>query len=238
MEPIAFCRRCRGMKVGWNKAYIIHCLICRQMVLRSIKSFIFIVVLSSLIFAFPITTGFVFSDVEQIPTLVRTQISEASLLPAVVLDPSIRSIDHLLSFYKVEPGLRSRISKAIVESGKKYNLDPKLIAAIVIVESRANPFAISEADSVGVMQIHLPTWGAIADRENINLFKVEDNVRLGSRILSGYVTRYGLWEGVMRYKGWNDSPDSEQHATDYMEKVKQIYQPQPEAPIATEAAAQ
>src|SRR6185295_6136241 len=133
------------------------------------------------------------------------------------------------------------VSKAIVDSGKKYNLDPRLIAAIVIVESRANPFAISEADSVGVMQIHLPTWGPIADRENINLFKVEDNVRLGARILSGYVTRYGLWDGVMRYNGWNDNPESEQHAAEYMEKVKTIYQPQSVSatqPTTSEAAVQ
>jgi hypothetical protein len=189
---------------------------------------IFTVVLSSLIFAFPISTGFVFSYNEPLAPAGRPQISEASLIP-VVLDPSIRSIDHLLSFYNVEPQLRSRVSKAIVEAGKKYNLDPKLIAAIVIVESRANPFAISEADSVGVMQIHLPTWGAIADRENINLFKVEDNVRLGARILAGYVTRYGLWEGIMRYKGWNDNAESQQRAGEYMEKVKKIYQPQPAA---------
>jgi soluble lytic murein transglycosylase-like protein len=212
------------------------------MVLRSIKSLVFIIVLSSLICAFPITTGFVFSDADPLPALVRSQISEAGLLP-VVLDPAVRSIDHLLSFYNVEPELRSRVSKAIVESGKKYNLDPKLIAAIVIVESRANPFAISEADSVGVMQIHLPTWGTVADRENINLFKVEDNVRLGARILSGYVTRYGLWDGVMRYNGWNDNPESEQHAAEYMEKVKKIYQPQSASatdpqPTTSEAAVQ
>jgi hypothetical protein len=131
MEPIAFCRRCRGMRVGWNKAYISHCLICREMALRSIKSLVFIGLLSCLIFAFPITTGFVFSDVDPLPVLVRSQISEAGLLP-VVLDPAVRSIDHLLSFYNVEPGLRSRVSKAIVESGKKYNLDPKLIAVIFL----------------------------------------------------------------------------------------------------------
>src|SRR5439155_21462588 len=119
-----------------------------------------------------------------------------------MLDPSVRTIDHLLSIYGVDPDRRARTSKAVVESGKKYNLDPKLIAAIVIVESGANPFAISESNSVGVMQIHLPTWGSTADRENLKLFKIEDNVAFGTRILKGYVAKYGLWDGVMRYKGW------------------------------------
>ena len=27
MQPFAFCNRCRGMKVGWNRRYILHCLI-------------------------------------------------------------------------------------------------------------------------------------------------------------------------------------------------------------------
>ena len=30
------------------------------------------------------------------------------------------------------------------------------------------------------MQIHLPTWGLTADREDINLFKIEDNIDFGA----------------------------------------------------------
>jgi hypothetical protein len=80
------------------------------------------------------------------------------------------------------------------------------------------------------MQIHLPTWGEIADRENINLFKVEDNISLGVRILRGYIAQYGLWEGVMRYQGMTDSPESQQKADDYAQKVKHIYQPEAASP--------
>ena len=112
-----------------------------------------------------------------------------------------------------------------MESGRKYNVDPRLVASIIIVESRANPFAISENNAIGIMQIHLPTWKEIADRENINLFKVEDNIDFGVRILKNYMVQYGLWDGVMRYKGWNGSSDSAQNASAYVEKVKRIYQP-------------
>ena len=70
------------------------------------------------------------------------------------------------------------------------------------------------------MQIHLPTWGRQADREGINLFKIEDNVDFGVRILKDYVHRFGLWEGVKRYNGWSpDNPDSSQAADDYVAKV-------------------
>jgi soluble lytic murein transglycosylase-like protein len=65
----------------------------------------------------------------------------------------------LLQKYGVNDSIRERVAKATVASGLKYNVDPQLVASIIIVESGANPFAISESDSVGIMQIHLPTWG-------------------------------------------------------------------------------
>src|SRR6185295_14822625 len=118
-----------------------------------------------------------------------------------------------------------------VQNSRRYDVDPKLIASIVIIESRADPFAISNRDSVGIMQIHLRTWGPLADRENLNLFKVEDNIALGVRILKGYIAGNGLWEGVMRYKGWTSKPESEQQVDEYLQKVKRIYNPETVAAV-------
>src|SRR5204862_1500354 len=117
--------------------------------------------------------------------------------PSVVRDdPAVANMNAFLEKYKVDVGQRPRIAGAIVTSARKYNVDPRLVASIMIVESRANPFAISGADSIGIMQIHLPTWGNTADKEGINLFKIEDNVDFGVRILKDYIRRFGLWEGV------------------------------------------
>jgi soluble lytic murein transglycosylase-like protein len=116
------------------------------------------------------------------------------------------------------------VALSVVRSARRHNLDPRLIASIVIVESRANPFAISSRDSIGIMQVHLPTWGRKADGEGINLFKIEDNVDFGARILKDYVRQSGLWEGVKRYKGWfPDNPQSESSAEEYVAKVQRIY---------------
>ena len=71
----------------------------------------------------------------------------------------------------------------------------------------------------------MPTWGSTADKENLNLFKVEDNIDLGVRILKGYVARFGLWDGVMRYRGWIRNPESSRNADEYAQKVRRIYQP-------------
>ena len=225
MEPIAFCSRCRGMRVGCNRRYILHCLTCKEIVYRPAKLFILTLILSSFIFAFPVNTGILLSDLDPVPQTSANPVAEASLAPA--LDPAVHNIDHLLSLYGVGDEHRGRVATAIVETSRKHNIDAKLVASIVIVESRANPFAISDSNSIGIMQIHLSTWGATADEEDINLFKVEDNIVFGVRILKSYVAQYGLWPGVMRYKGWTDTPESRQKADDYVQKIKQIYQPSP-----------
>lgn len=222
MQPIAFCSRCRGMRVGWNRRYMMHCLICKEWISKSSKLLILTVLIAILLFASQNPGNLVFSDLSPAESLERPVV-EASVVP-VLVSPAVTTIETFLGRYKVEDANRGRIADAIVASSRKYNLDPRLVASIMIVESRANPFAISPSDSIGIMQIHLPTWGPTADKENINLFKIEDNVDLGVRILKDYVRRFGMWEGVKRYKGWNsESEHSTQNVEEYLQKVQRIY---------------
>ena len=232
MEAIVFCDRCRGMRVGWNRLYVLHSIRCTglpRLLYRSSKLLILILVLSLFVFTVPTPTALVYSDLSSIPTGDAT-IAEAGLgpiFPAIrTQDVAIAQVENFLQTFKVDPAHRTRIAKAVVNSSRKYNIDSRLIASIMIVESRANPFAISAADSIGIMQIHLPTWGNTADKEGINLFKVEDNVDFGVRILKDYVRQYGLWDGVRRYNGWNaDDPQSAQNVEEYVQKIQRIYSP-------------
>jgi hypothetical protein len=222
MQPIAFCNRCRGMKVGWNKRYILHCLACQEWVSKSYKLLILTAVLSSFVFAFPVTTGIVLTD--PVSPTVAPVAAQAGIGPVPIAKVDFAAaVEKMLASNGVEKERLSRVTQAIVASSQKYHVDPKLVASIVIVESMANPFAVSEADSVGVMQIHLGTWGRMADTENINLFKVEDNVDFGVRILRDYIASNGIWEGVARYKGRLDTPESQQAAEDYVRKVQGLY---------------
>jgi len=233
MQPFAFCGRCRGMRVGWNERYIVHCLRCKEWVSKPSKLLIITVFVAAVLFAFTTPNAFVFSD-DRPHGPVQAAGFQMPILP--VLDPAVGSMESLLKRYDVDEINRGRVAKALVVTGKKYNLDPRLLASIMIVESRANPFAISGSDSIGIMQVHLPTWGHAADREGINLFKIEDNIDFGSRILKDYVHQFGLWEGVKRYKGWNpDNPDSENSALDYVAKVQRVYGIQ--QPVSTAAVA-
>jgi soluble lytic murein transglycosylase-like protein len=138
--------------------------------------------------------------------------------------PAVRSVEAFLTSHGVDQANCVRLASSIVNSARKYNLNSRLIASIIIVESRGNPFAISGRDAVGIMQIHLPTWGYTADREGINLLKIEDNIDFGARILKNYISQFGVWEGVKRYNGFfaHDST-SEQSAQDYVQKVQRLY---------------
>ncbi len=220
MQPIAFCNRCRGMKVGWNERYILHVLGCQGLVSKSYKLLILTAVLSSFVLAFPVTTGVALTDSSI--SKVAAPVAEGTPAPVPQPDESA-SVETMLARNGVDKDRLTRVTQAIIASSVKYHVDPKLIASIVIVESGANPFAVSEMDSVGVMQIHLKTWGKIADTENINLFRIEDNVDFGVRILRDYIASNGVWEGVARYKGRLSTPESQQAADDYVRKVQGIY---------------
>ena len=224
MQPqIAFCSRCRGMRVGWNQRYVLHSLRCRQWRRHS-----------SRLFGLMFLTAVVFLAFPQ-PSKTVDSVDEATALPeqeAIVQNkvvqvsgPVVRSIEAFLTAHKIPGADLKRLAQAIVAGAKKHDLDPRLIASVVIVESRGNPFAISGKDAIGVMQIHLPTWGQTADQEGINLLKVEDNVDLGARILKNYIINFGLWEGVKRYNGFFvDDPVSEGSAQEYVAKVQCIYE--------------
>jgi soluble lytic murein transglycosylase-like protein len=197
---------------------------CKEWVSKSSKLLILTIVLSVLVLGFPTPSAYVFSGSGSVQAIEEAGLKPNFVSVALPSDPAVTTIETFLKKYDVHENHRTRVAKAIVASSRKYDLDARLIASIMIIESRANPFAISKLDSIGIMQIHLPTWGQQAEREGINLFKIEDNVDLGSRILKDYVHRFGLWEGVKRYNGWNpDNPESFQAAEDYLAKVQRIY---------------
>src|SRR4030095_8655429 len=160
------------------------------------------------------------------PTVVKAPVET----PKVVLSPAVRSMEGFLKRHQVAEENRVRLAQAILASAKKHDLNPRLLASIMIVESRGRQFAVSGKDAVGLMQIHLPTWGETVDRENINLFKIEDNIDFGARILKNYVRRFGMWEGVKRYNAlipadriWEES------AATYLAKVQNVYETNPAA---------
>ena len=224
MRPSTFCPRSEWIERGRKKVYVLHRLYCENRRSRQSTLLIFALLLVVL------EAGLLSSDAigffgKTMDKPVNIALSQASMTPAVCRpDPGIKAIDALLKKFKVDGARRKRVAEAIVLSSRRHNLDPRLVASITILESRGNPFAISHSDAVGIMQIHVPTWARTVDEEGIDLFKIEDNVDFGVRILRDYVERYGHNEGIKRYNGWNPhNPESAQNAEAYLQKVEHIY---------------
>ena len=226
MAPrVVFCNRCRGMRIGWNKRYVLHRIFCKQWPGDSSRLGSLAVLTAVLFVAFPEPNASVLST-ERPGQPAR----EPSFQAAVMSVGPVRSVAAFLASHGVGQANCMRLASSIVNSARKYNLNSRLIASIIIVESRGNPFAISGRDAVGIMQIHLPTWGYVADRAGINLLKIEDNIDFGARILKNYISQFGVWEGVKRYNGFPaDDSNSEQSAQDYVQKVQRLYEFQPAA---------
>ena len=224
-SPIAFCNRCRGMRRGWNTRYIRHRLFCARWLRNPTRLSSLIVLTAMLLLAFPRPSAYVFSgDGSDRPGQPIEHLG-AKGKTVQAGSPEVHWIDSFLKSNAIKEANRSRLAQSIVASAKKYDLNPRLIASVMVVESRGNPFAISGQDAIGIMQVHLPTWGSAADREGINLLKIEDNIDFGARILKTYIRQYGLWDGVKRYNGFiADNPISEQSANQYVAKVQQVYE--------------
>ena len=84
-----------------------------------------------------------------------------------------------------------RILRAVhCESSKQSMLRdrPQLVLAVIDVESSFNPFAVSSAGAVGMMQV-MPFWPQELGLTKRDLLDVEMNIRMGTSILAYYLER-------------------------------------------------
>ena len=88
-------------------------------------------------------------------------------------------------------------------------ISPRVLSALVFVESSCNPNAVSGRRSVGLTQINPLVW----KYTQAELRDPEINLRIGATILSAYVRKFGLIEGLHHYNGLGNPTNS------YAEKV-------------------
>src|SRR5882672_9287607 len=131
MQPkIAFCIRCGGMEMGWNKRFMSHKLYCKGWLHKSSR-LVGVAVVAVMVFGFP-KPG---ASVSSVPVAIQPQgVAEVPADPTV--DAEIRSMNAFLRLHKVSETNRERLADAIVTSARKHGLKPRLLASIMIVESR------------------------------------------------------------------------------------------------------
>lgn len=99
----------------------------------------------------------------------------------------------------------NEIGRAVMRYSKIYDLPPKLIVAVIMVESSGRHLAVSPMGAQGLMQV-MPFWKEEMDISG-DLFDIDTNIRAGTHILAGNIKQWGYKEGLLRYyrgSGYSD----------------------------------
>jgi soluble lytic murein transglycosylase-like protein len=126
--------------------------------------------------------------------------------------------EYLARRYRVSSAVATEIVTKAHKVGRRLDLDPMLILAVISVESRFNPIAESNRGAKGLMQViprlHAEKFIAVGGMDTV--FELEPNITVGARILKEYLRHTGdLFDALQMYLG----ASSEEDANDYSEKI-------------------
>lgn len=103
--------------------------------------------------------------------------------------------------YRVAPEPLSALVMEAYEIGRRTELDPLLLLAVMAIESSFNPFAQSPVGAQGLMQVmtrlHGDKYEAFGGK--LAAFDPVANLRVGALVLQEYIKRTGSVEGGLRY---------------------------------------
>ncbi|VUD51326.1 Membrane-bound lytic murein transglycosylase C [Thalassocella blandensis] len=108
----------------------------------------------------------------------------------------------VLSRYIKDHDRRLFILKEVHHAATNANVSPEFVLAVIQIESMFDPYAVSSAGALGMMQV-MPFWKKEIGRESDNLIDVRTNLKYGCTILKHYLDRAkGDWkEALARYNG-------------------------------------
>jgi hypothetical protein len=128
--------------------------------------------------------------------------TEASIKEEVRIEQQQRAIKRAVASARMvyrKNGCRDTYSDITGRTAYEYGLSARLLAALVFVESGCRANAISGKNSVGLLQVNPRVWGHSNALRDPNR-----NLQIGASILSGYVHKYGLVEGLHHFNGYSD----------------------------------
>ncbi|MFA7555129.1 MAG: lytic transglycosylase domain-containing protein [Spongiibacteraceae bacterium] len=97
---------------------------------------------------------------------------------------------------------RLEFLRAVHREATRAELKPDLVLALIEIESRFDPYAISRVGAQGLMQV-MPFWKNEIGRPSDNLTNINTNLSYGCRILQFYLKKEkGNWiKALARYNG-------------------------------------
>ena len=99
--------------------------------------------------------------------------------------------------FKAE-GCSDQYAGLAAEAAVDNHLPPRIVGALIFVESSCRPDVVSPKAAVGLMQVDTQTWRKYS---RTALIDPQTNLQAGTAILAQYVRQSGLREGLRRYNG-------------------------------------
>ncbi len=112
-----------------------------------------------------------------------------------------------LAAFVPDQRFRIRLLEDVRYAALREGLRPRIVLAVIEVESAFNPYAISSSGALGLMQV-MPFWTQRLPYPQRNLFRVRTNLLYGCHILRHYLNRHrgNLFAALAAYNGSNGLP--------------------------------
>lgn len=141
--------------------------------------------------------------------------------------------------YRVAPEPVSALVMEAYEIGRRTEIDPLLLLAVMAIESGFNPFAQSPVGAQGLMQVmtrvHGDKYEAFGGK--LAAFDPVANLRVGALVLQEYIQRAGSIEGGLRfYVGAANLPDDGGYAAKVLAEHGRLTQVAGGRPVPTHTA--
>ena len=111
--------------------------------------------------------------------------------------------DTRLSKFIRNKAVRKRVLDAVLRESRKQQLPVAIVLSVMHIESTFRPYAVSRVNAQGLMQV-MPFWLEVFEEpDDVRLFDIDHNVRIGCRILRKFLDREkGNWyRALLRYNG-------------------------------------
>lgn len=133
-----------------------------------------------------------------------------------------------MGMQKALPGILNTYKDDIEKAGRKFNVNPDIIIAILVVESMGDPYALSSKGARGCMQT-LPSTDAEINMQHHDSFDCPTSIMKGTKYLTLLRKRYGLTDPYQAIVAYSDGPTRVKHYTEeeilnrsYLSKVRAV----------------